>query len=87
MTSELAAPFLGGDRNQVFFVVPGSGCLDGALSTQIVGEKGVRQQKQEMKGGIRSDQGQRKEGCYGCGLLPQVIFMHLLSAETSGVSR
>lgn len=40
-----------------------------------------------MKGGIKSDQGQRKEGRYGCGILPQVISMYLLSAETSGVSR
>lgn len=40
LTSELAAPFLGGDRNQVFSVVPGSGCLGGALSTQIAGEGG-----------------------------------------------
>lgn len=46
-----------------------------------------RQEKQETKAGIRSDQGQRKEGRYGCGLLPQVISMYLLSAETSGVSR
>lgn len=40
LTSELAPPFLGGDRNQVFSVVPGSGCLDGALSTQIIEEGG-----------------------------------------------
>lgn len=40
LTSELAVPFLGGDRNQIFSDVPGSGCLDGALSAQIVGEGG-----------------------------------------------